>query len=201
MSHSLAAPLHRIAWMLAVAAAVVLLFLLLDRSSSQFGIDFIVYVEPDSVAADRRLPQADRGNPEFAIRTVQTFQQAIDRSPTVLMVHGDARGELDFDAIRTEFQRGLVVIAVDMTPDDLAPLIDPGIASVATVTEPLRAPFYTLLAKGEEQCPQGLRPGCGVFVADGRTFSGFEDLTAHARQALDVLLRAMLTPTATPPAS
>ena len=92
--------------------------------------------------------------------------------------------------MRLEFERGTVVIVVNMAPDELAPLVDPGIADVATVNETLRAPFYTLIAKNEEQCQTGLQPGCGAYSVEARNFTGFSDLANHAREALNVRLRA-----------
>ena len=195
---SLSPPTQRLVWGLMVAAGVFALFLLFERMLGRFGLDFIVYFEPTDLQEDRRLPLEGRESPEFAIRTVGTFDEAASREPTTLMVHGDARAEVDFGVVRSEFERGTVVIAVNMTPDDLAPLIDPGIADVATVNESLRAPFYTLIAKNEEQCPAGLQAGCGAYAVEARNFTGFGDLASHARAALNVRLRALLTPTAEP---
>ncbi len=90
------------------------------------------------------------------------------------------------------------MIAVNMTPDELAPLVDPGIADVATVNETLQAPFYTLIAKSEEQCPTGLQPDCGAYEVEARNFTDFSELASHARDALNVRLRALLTPTPEP---
>lgn len=195
---SLSPPTQRLVWGLMVAVGVFALFLLFERMLGRFGLDFIVYFEPTALQEDRRLPLEGREDPEFAIRTVGTFDEAASRQPTTLMVHGDARAEVDFNVLRSEFERGTIVIAVNMTPDELAPLIDPGIADVATVNEPLQTPFYTLIAKNEEQCPEGIQPGCGAYAVEARNFTDFRDLASHARDALDVRLRAMLTPTAEP---
>ena len=195
---SLSPPTQRLVWGLMVAVGVFAMFLLFERMLGRFGLDFIVYFEPANLQEDRRLPLAGRDDPEFAIRTVPTFDEAASRQPTALMFHGDARAEVDFDVVRSEFQRGTVVIAVNMTPDELAPLVDPGITDVATVNEPLRAPFYTLIAKNEEQCLAGLQPDCGAYAVEARNFTNLGDLASHARAALDVRLRAMLTPTAEP---
>ena len=181
-----------------VAVGVFVLFLLFERMLGRFGLDFIVYHEPLDLQEDRRLPLDGRESPEFAIRTVETFDEAASRQPTTLMIHGDARGEVNFDVVRSEFERGTVVIAINMSPDELAPLVDPGIVDVATVNEPLRAPFYTLIAKNEEQCLTGLQPGCGAYAVEARNFTGFSELISHARSALNVRLRALLTPTAEP---
>lgn len=198
MMQSLSPPTQRLVWALMVAVGVFVLFLLFERMLGRFGLDFIVYFEPSDLQEDRRLPLDGRESTEYAIRTVGTFHEAASRQPTTLMVHGDARAEVDFNVVRSEFERGTVVIVVNMTPEELAPLIDPGIADVATVSEPLRAPFYTLIAKNEEQCPAGLQPGCGAFAAEARSFTDFGDLASHARDALNVRLRALLTPTAEP---
>lgn len=198
MMRNLSPPAQRLVWALMVAVGVFVLFLLFERMLGRFGLDFIVYFEPTDLREDRRLPLDGRESTEYAIRTVNTFDDAASREPTTLMVHGDARDAIDFDVIRSEFERGTVVIAVNMTPEDLAPLVDPGIADVATVDEPLVAPFYTLIAKNEEQCPAGLQPGCGAYEIEARNFTGFSDLAGHAREALNVRLRALLTPTAEP---
>ena len=198
MMQSLSPTTQRLVWGLMVAVGVFVMFLLFERMLGRFGLDFIVYFEPSDLQEDRRLPLDGRESPEFAIRTVATFDAAASREPTTLMVHGDARDEVDFDVVRLEFERGTVVIVVNMAPDELAPLVDPGIADVATVNETLRAPFYTLIAKNEEQCQAGLQPGCGAYSVEARNFTGFSDLANHAREALNVRLRALLTPTAEP---
>lgn len=198
MMRSLSPPAQRLVWALMVAVSVFVLFLLFERMLGRFGLDFIVYFEPTDLQEDRRLPLEGRESPEYAIRTVETFNDAASRQPTTLMVHGDAREDVDFEVVRSEFERGTVVIVVNMTPEELAPLVDPGIADVATVNEPLSAPFYTLMAKNEEQCPAGLQPGCGAYAVEARGFTGFSDLAEHARAALNVRLRALLTPTPEP---
>lgn len=198
MMQSLSPPTQRLVWALMVAVGVFVLFLLFERMLGRFGLDFIVYFEPSDLQEDRRLPLDGRESTEYAIRTVGTFDEAVSRQPTTLMVHGDARAEVDFNVVRSEFERGTVVIVVNMTPEELAPLIDPGIADVATVSEPLRDPFYTLIAKNEEQCPAGLQSGCGAYAVEARNFSDFGDLASHARAGLNVRLRALLTPTAEP---
>ena len=195
---SLSPPTQRVVWALMVAVGVFVLFLLFERMLGRFGLDFIVYFEPSNLQEDRRLPLDGRESPEFAIRTVGTFDEAASRQPTTLMIHGDARADVDFDLLRSEFQRGTVVIAVNMSPEELAPLVDPGIADVATVTKALRPPFYTLAAKNEEHCLTGLQPGCGAFAVEARNFTTYADLASHARAALNVRLRALLTPTADP---
>lgn len=198
MMQSLSPPTQRLVWALMVAVGVFVLFLLFERMLGRFGLDFIVYFEPSDLQEDRRLPVEGRESVEYAIRTVDSFDDAASRQPTTLMIHGDARDEVDFNVVRAEFERGTVVIVVNMTPEELAPLIDPGIADVATVSKPLRAPFYTLIAKNEEQCPAGLKPGCGAYAVEARNFTDFEGLASHARSALNVRLRALLTPTAEP---
>ena len=55
-----------------------------------------------------------------------------------------------------------------------------------------------MIAKNEEQCQDGLQPGCGAYAVEARNFTGFSDLNSHAREALNVRLRALLTPTAEP---
>lgn len=195
---SLSPPAQRLVWALMVAVGVFVLFLLFERMLGRFGLDFIVYFEPTDLQEDRRLPLDGRESTEYAIRTVDTFDAAASRQPTTLMVHGDARGDVDFDVVRSEFERGTVVIVVNMTPTELAPLVDPGIADVATVNEALQAPFYTLIAKNEEQCPAGLQPGCGAYLVEARNFTDFGELASHARDALNVRLRALLTPTSEP---
>jgi len=198
MMRNLSPPAQRLVWALMVAVGVFVLFLLFERMLGRFGLDFIVYFEPTDLQEDRRLPLDGRESTEYAIRTVDTFDDAASREPTTLMVHGDARSEVDFDVVRAEFERGTVVIVVNMTPEELAPLVDDGITAVATVNEPLQAPFYTLIAKNEEQCPDGVVPGCGAYAVEARNFTGFSDLSSHAREALNVRLRALLTPTAEP---
>ncbi len=198
MMQSLSPPAQRLVWALMVAVGVFVLFLLFERMLGRFGLDFIVYFEPTDLQEDRRLPLDGRESTEYAIRTVDTFDAAASRQPTTLMVHGDARGDVDFDVVRSEFERGTVVIVVNMTPTELAPLVDPGIADVATVNEALQAPFYTLIAKNEEQCPAGLQPGCGAYLVEARNFTDFGELASHARDALNVRLRALLTPTSEP---
>ena len=198
MMQSLSPPTQRLVWALMVAVGVFVLFLLFERMLGRFGLDFIVYFEPTDLQEDRRLPLDGRESTEYAIRTVDTFNAAASRQPTTLMIHGDARGDVDFDVVRSEFERGTVVIVVNMSPAELAPLVDPGIADVATVNETLQAPFYTLIAKNEEQCPTGLQPGCGAYLVEARNFTDFGELASHARDALNVRLRALLTPTAEP---
>ena len=198
MMQSLSPPTQRLVWALMVAVGVFVLFLLFERMLGRFGLDFIVYFEPTDLQEDRRLPLDGRESTEYAIRTVDTFDAAASRQPTTLMIHGDARGDVDFDVVRSEFERGTVVIVVNMSPAELAPLVDPGIADVATVNETLQAPFYTLIAKNEEQCPTGLQPGCGAYLVEARNFTDFGELASHARDALNVRLRALLTPTAEP---
>ena len=198
MMQSLSPTTQRLVWALIVAVGVFVLFLLFERMLGRFGLDFIVYFEPTGLQEDRRLPLDGRESTEYAIRTVDTFDDAASRQPTTLMVHGDARAEVNFEVVRSEFERGTVVIVVNMTPEELAPLIDPGIADVAMVSEPLRIPFYTLIAKNEEQCPAGLQPGCGAYAVEARNFTSFGDLASHARAALNVRLRALLTPTPEP---
>lgn len=198
MMRNLSPPAQRLVWALMVAVGVFVLFLLFERMLGRFGLDFIVYFEPTALQEDRRLPLDGRESTEYAIRTVNSFDEAASREPTTLMVHGDARDAVDFDVVRAEFERGTVVIVVNMTPEELAPLVDDGIAAVATVNEPLQAPFYTLIAKNEEQCPGGVVPGCGAYAVEARNFTGFSDLSSHAREALNVRLRALLTPTAEP---
>lgn len=198
MMHNLSPPTQRLVWALMVAVGVFVLFLLFERMLGRFGLDFIVYFEPSDLQEDRRLPLDGRESTEYAIRTVDTFDDAASREPTTLMIHGDARSEVDFSVVRAEFERGTVVIAVNMTPAELAPLVDPGIADVATVNDALQAPFYTLIAKNEEQCPTGLQPDCGAYLVEARNFTDFGELASHARDALNVRLRAMLTPTAEP---
>ena len=195
---SLSPPTQRLVWALLVAVGVFVLFLLFERMLGRFGLDFIVYFEPTGLQEDRRLPLDGRESTEYAIRTVDTFDAAASRQPTTLMIHGDARGDVDFDVVRSEFERGTVVIVVNMSPAELAPLVDPGIADVATVNETLQAPFYTLIAKNEEQCPTGLQPGCGAYLVEARNFTDFGELASHARDALNVRLRALLTPTPEP---
>ena len=195
---SLSPPTQRLVWALLVAVGVFVLFLLFERMLGRFGLDFIVYFEPTDLQEDRRLPLDGRESTEYAIRTVDTFDAAASRQPTTLMIHGDARGDVDFDVVRSEFERGTVVIVVNMSPAELAPLVDSGIADVATVNETLQAPFYTLIAKNEEQCPTGLQPGCGAYLVEARNFSDFGELASHARDALNVRLRALLTPTPEP---
>ena len=198
MMRNLSPPAQRVVWALMVAVGVFVLFLLFERMLGRFGLDFIVYFEPTDLQEDRRLPLDGRESTEYAIRTVNSFDEAASREPTTLMIHGDARDAVDFDVVRAEFERGTVVIVINMTPEELAPLIDAGIADVATVNEPLRAPFYTIMAKNEEQCPSGLQPDCGAFVVEARNFSDFGDLASNARGALNVRLRALLTPTPEP---
>jgi len=198
MMQSLSPPTQRLVWALIVAVGVFVLFLLFERMLGRFGLDFIVYFEPTDLQEDRRLPLDGRESTEYAIRTVDSFDDAASRQPTTLMVHGDARSDVDFNVVRSEFERGTVVIVVNMSPEELAPLIDPGIADVATVNESLQAPFYTLIAKNEEQCPGGLQPGCGAYLVEARNFTDFGELASHARDALNVRLRALLTPTAEP---
>jgi hypothetical protein len=195
---SLSPPAQRLVFGLMVAVGVFVLFLLFERMLGRFGLDFIVYFEPSELREDQRLPLEGRESPEFAIRTVSTFDAAASRQPTTLMLHGDARADVDFNVVRSEFERGTVVIVVNMTPEELAPLVDPGIVDVATVSGPLTAPFYTLIAKNEEQCPDGLQPNCGAFVVEARNFTDFSDLASHARSGLNVRLRGLLTPTAEP---
>ncbi len=195
---SLSPPAQRLLFGLMVAVGVFVLFLLFERMLGRFGLDFIVYFEPSNLQEDRRLPLDGRESAEYAVRTVETFDDAASRQPTTLMVHGDARTEVDFEVVRSEFERGTVIIVVNMTPEDLAPLVDPGIAEVATVDAPLQEPFYTLIAKSEEQCQTGLQPGCGAYAVEARNFTDFSDLASHARSALNVRLRALLTPTAEP---
>ena len=195
---SLSPPTQRLVWALMVAVGVFVLFLLFERMLGRFGLDFIVYFEPTDLQEDRRLPLDGRESTEYAIRTVDTFDAAASRQPTTLMIHGDARGDVDFDVVRSEFERGTVVIVVNMSPAELAPLVDSGIADVATVNETLQAPFYTLIAKNEEQCPTGLQPGCGAYLVEARNFTDFGELASHARDALNVRLRALLTPTPEP---
>ena len=55
-----------------------------------------------------------------------------------------------------------------------------------------------MIAKNEEQCPGGLQPGCGAYLVEARNFTDFGELASHARDALNVRLRALLTPTAEP---
>ena len=198
MMQSLSPPTQRLVWALMVAVGVFVLFLLFERMLGRFGLDFIVFFEPTDLQEDRRLPLDGRESTEYSIRTVDTFDAAASRQPTTLMVHGDARADVDFDVVRSEFERGTVVIVVNMTPDELALLVDPGIADVATVNEALQAPFYTLIAKNEEQCPTGLQPGCGAYLVEARNFTDFGELASHARDALNVRLRALLTPTPEP---
>lgn len=198
MMQSLSPPTQRVVWALMVAVGVFVLFLLFERMLGRFGLDFIVYFEPTGLQEDRRLPLNGRESTEYAIRTVDTFDDAASRQPTTLMVHGDARAEVDFNVVRSEFERGTVVIVVNMTPEELAPLVDPGIADVATVNEALREPFYTLVAKNEEHCLTGLQPDCGAYLVEARNFTDFGELASHARDALNVRLRALLTPTADP---
>lgn len=198
MMRNLSPPAQRVVWALMVAVGVFVLFLLFERMLGRFGLDFIVYFEPTDLQEDRRLPLDGRESTEYAIRTVNSFDEAASREPTTLMIHGDARDAVDFDVVRAEFERGTVVIVINMTPEELAPLIDAGIADVATVNEPLRAPFYTIMAKNEEHCPSGLQPDCGAFVVEARNFSDFGDLASNARGALNVRLRALLTPTPEP---
>ncbi|MCY3959267.1 MAG: hypothetical protein OXG65_13365 [Chloroflexi bacterium] len=198
MMQSLSPPTQRLVWALMVAVGVFVLFLLFERMLGRFGLDFIVYFEPADLQEDRRLPVEGRESVEYAIRTVDTFDDAASRQPTTLMVHGDARSDVDFNVVRSEFERGTVVIVVNMSPEELAPLIDPGIGDVATVNETLQAPFYTLIAKNEEQCPTGLQPGCGAYLVEARNFTDFAELSSHAREALNVRLRALLTPTPEP---
>lgn len=195
---SLSPPAQRLLFGLMVAASVFVLFLLFERMLGRFGLDFIVYFEPSNLQEDRRLPLDGRESAEYAVRTVDSFDDAASRQPTTLMVHGDARGEVDFEVVKSEFERGTVIIVVNMTPEDLAPLVDPGIAEVATVDAPLQEPFYTLITKNEEQCQTGLQPGCGAYAVEARNFTDFSDLASHARSALNVRLRALLTPTAEP---
>ncbi len=194
----LSPPAQRLVFGLMVAVGVFVLFLLFERMLGRFGLDFIVYFEPSNLQEDRRLPLDGRESAEYAVRTVETFDDAASRQPTTLMVHGDARAEVDFEVVRSEFERGTVIIVVNMTPEELAPLVDPGIAEVATVDAPLQEPFYTLIAKNEEQCQAGLQPGCGAFAVEARNFTDFSDLASQARSALNVRLRALLTPTAEP---
>lgn len=195
---SLSPPAQRLLFGLMVAVGVFVLFLLFERMLGRFGLDFIVYFEPSNLQEDRRLPLDGRESAEYAVRTVETFDDAASRQPTTLMVHGDARAEVDFEVVRSEFERGTVIIVVNMTPEDLAPLVDPGISEVATVDAPLQEPFYTLIAKNEEQCQTGLQPDCGAYAVEARNFTDFSDLASHARSALNVRLRALLTPTAEP---
>ena len=195
---SLSPPAQRLVWALMVAVGVFVLFLLFERMLGRFGLDFIVYFEPTDLQEDRRLPLDGRESTEYAIRTVDSFDDAASREPTTLMIHGDARDDVDFSVVRGEFERGTVVIAVNMTPEELAPLVDPGIADVATVNDTLQAPFYTLIAKNEEQCPTGLQPDCGAYLVEARNFTDFSELASHARDALNVRLRALLTPTPEP---
>ncbi len=195
---SLSPPAQRLLFGLMVAVGVFVLFLLFERMLGRFGLDFIVYFEPSSLQEDRRLPLDGRESAEYAVRTVETFDDAASRQPTTLMVHGDARAEVDFEVVRSEFERGTVIIVVNMTPEDLAPLVDPGIAEVAVVDATLQEPFYTLIAKNEEQCLTGLQPDCGAYAVESRNFTDFGELASHARDALNVRLRALLTPTAEP---
>ena len=194
----LSPPAQRLVFGLMVAVGVFVLFLLFERMLGRFGLDFIVYFEPSNLQEDRRLPLDGRESAEYAVRTVETFDDAASRQPTTLMVHGDARAEVDFEVVRSEFERGTVIIVVNMTPEEIAPLVDPGIAQVATVDAPLQEPFYTLIAKNEEQCQAGLQPGCGAYAVEARNFTDFGELASHARDALNVRLRALLTPTAEP---
>lgn len=197
MSHSLASPKHRIAWIFSLSAAVLAMFLLFEQVVGRLGFDFIVYYEPSSVALERRLPLEERENPEFAIRTVDDFQDLEFRAPTVLMIHGDARTEIEREYLVAEFERGTVMIFVNVRPDGVADILDPGIVSVAKVTDAFPPPFYTLVVKSAEQCPGPLEPNCGAFVVETRKFVGFAELTDRARDALDRRMRALLTPTAT----
>lgn len=197
MSNGLVSGKNRFGWILTVSVLVFALFVLFGRLVSQVGFDFLIYHEPSSVAVDRRLPVGDRDNPQYAIRTVESFEEVESRQPTALMIHGDARNAVNFDFLRSEFNRGTIVIAVNMLPRDLDGLVAEGIQDVADVQGPLVPPFFTVLGKTEGHCSGGLEPDCGVFVVTARKFSGFGDLTDIARDTLDVVMRGRLTPTAT----
>jgi hypothetical protein len=197
MSNDLVSRKKRFGWILTVSALVFALYVLFGRFVGQLGFDFIVYYEPSSVAVDRRLPVSDRGNPEYAIRTVETFKEVESRRPTALMIHGDARDTVNFDFLRSEFDRGTIVIAVNLLPKDLDGLVAEGIQEVADVEDFLVPPFFTVLGKSEGHCPGRLEPDCGVFVVTARKFSGFRELTDIARDTLDLVMRGRLTPTAT----
>ena len=199
MMQSLSPPAQRLVWALMVAVGVFVLFLLFERMLGRFGLDFIVYFEPTDLQEDRRLPLDGRESTEYAIRTVDTFDAAASRQPTTLMIHGDARGDVDFEVVRSEFERGTVVIVVNMSPDRAGAADRSGNCGMSPQsTKTLQAPFYTLIAKNEEQCPAGLQPGCGAYLVEARNFTDFGELASHARDALNVRLRALLTPTAEP---
>lgn len=52
-----------------------------------------------------------------------------------------AQAKVDFIVVRWEFSRGTAVIAANLTIEELVPLVDPGIADVATVSEEPRAVY------------------------------------------------------------
>ena len=197
MPNALISPEKRVLWIFAASALVFALFVLFGRLVSQVGLDFLVYYEPSSVPIDRRLPSSDRDNPEYAIRTVGSFNDVESKQPTALMVHGDARESVNFDFLRSEFSRGTIIIAVNMLPAELDGLLAEGIQDVADIQGPLEHPFFTMLGKTEGHCPEGLQRDCGVFIVTARNFSGFEDMNNLARDSLDRSLRGRLTPAAT----
>ena len=197
MPNALVSPGKRVLWIFTASALVFALFVLFSRLVGQFGLDFLVYHEPSSVPIDRRLPISDRDNPEYAIRTVGAFKEIESKQPTALMIHGDARESVNFEFLKSEFDRGTIIIAVNMLPAELDGLVAEGIQDVADVQGPLGHPFFTILGKTEGHCPEGLQRDCGVFIVTARNFSGFEDMNNLARDSLDRVLRGRLTTTGT----
>ena len=197
MGSDLTPPLRRAAWIGMLAVGIFALMVLFDRSLARCGVDFIVYYEPETVALDRRLPSEDRDDPSFAIRTVDAFDELQFRNPPALMFHADAVPSMDLTFLRAEYARGTVLIGVNLTAAQMAELIEPTIVDVAVRPTATREPFYTVVAKNEDQCNDGLSQGCGSFLVETAQFTGYADLTTLARAALFERFQPFI-PTATP---
>ena len=197
MGSDLTPPLWRAAWIGMLAVGIFALMVLFDRSLARCGVDFIVYFEPDTVELNRRLPSEDRDDPAFAIRTVDSVDELQFRNPPTLMFHADAVASIDRTFLRAEYARGTVLIGVNLTAVQMADLIEPTIADVVVGPAAPPEPFYTVVAKNEDQCNEGLRLGCGSFLVETAQFTGYADLTTLAREALFERFQPFI-PTATP---
>ena len=197
MGSDLTPPLRRAVWIGMLAVGIFALMVLFDRSLARCGVDFIVYFEPDTVELNRRLPSDDRDDPAFAIRTVDSVDELQFRNPPALMFHADAVASIDKTFLRAEYARGTVLIGVNLTAGQMADLIEPTIADVADGPAAPPEPFYTVVAKNEDQCNEGLRLDCGAFLVETARFSGYADLTTLARAALFERFQPFI-PTQTP---
>ncbi|MBM4437007.1 MAG: hypothetical protein FJ029_07165 [Actinobacteria bacterium] len=195
MGRDLTPPLQRALWIALLAAALFAFFVVFERVVSRLGFDFIYYIVPSEATAAERLPLSGDDRARLAIREARSFDEVRDTSPTVLVFHADAGAEASRAYLRDEYLRGTILIGVNMTPEQLAQLIEPSIATAAPPTAPLARPFYTLVTKNEGDCDDALRPGCGIYTVKAELFTGFAALTDSARAALSERLKELITPT------